>query len=61
MRVNILSSSGDGPDVELPGTVSKVLVKSGVLRVWVAERMLELEVVGVEGSDINAVFREWVV
>lgn len=61
VRVNILSPSGDGSDVELLGTVSKVLVRSGVLRVWVAEWMSGLQVVRVEGSDINVVFSECVV
>lgn len=61
MRANILSSSGVGSDVELLGTVSKVLVRSGVFRVWLAVGMSGLRVVGVEGSDVNVVFSDSVI
>lgn len=63
IRAKVLPTSWDGTEVGLLGTlaVSKVLVRSRVSRVWVAVGLSELLAVGVEGPDIEVIFRAGVI
>lgn len=63
IRAKVLPTSGDGTEVGLLETlaVSKVLVRLRVSRVWVAVRISELLIVGVDGSDTEVIFGAGVV
>lgn len=58
IRAKVLPTSGDSTEVGLLGTltVSKVLVRLRVSRVWEAVRLSEMLAVGVEGPDIDVIF-----